>query len=108
MGGVGIILGFCLRSLIRLVTDLKYYLIEMIMLQLWKGKKILVEMDEILLKEEILWKKRSWLDKMRGGDRNTNYFRRKASWRAKKNHVSSLRKEDDCLTENMEEMKGIT
>ena len=34
-------------------------------------KKILKEMDELLLKEEIMWKQRSCLDKMRWGDRNT-------------------------------------
>ena len=71
-------------------------------------KKILAEMDELLIKEEMLWKQRSRLDKIRGGDRNTNYFQRKASWRSKKNHISALRKEDGCLTENLEEMKGIT
>ena len=37
-------------------------------------KKILQEMDELLIKEEMLWKQRSRLDKIRGGDRNTNYF----------------------------------
>ena len=48
------------------------------------------------------------MDKIRGGDRNTNYFQRKASWRSKKNNIFALRKEDGCLTENLEEMKGIT
>ena len=47
-------------------------------------KNILGEMDELLIREEILWKQRSRLDKIKGGDRNTKYFQRKASWRAKK------------------------
>ena len=51
---------------------------------LLERKKILGEMDELLIREEILWKQRSRLDKIKGGDRNTKYFQRKASWRAKK------------------------
>ena len=47
-------------------------------------KKILGEMDELLIREEILWKQRSRLDKIKGGDRNKKYFQRKASRRAKK------------------------
>ena len=42
-------------------------------------KNILGEMDELLIREEILWKERSRLDKIKGGDRNTKYFQRKAS-----------------------------
>ena len=41
---------------------------------LLEREKILGEMDELLIKEEILWKKRSRLDKMKGGDCNTNIF----------------------------------
>lgn len=50
----------------------------------------------------------SCTDKMKWGDRNTTFFHRKASWRAKKNSISSLRKSDGSLTENLEEIKGIT
>ena len=47
-------------------------------------KKILREMDELLIREEVLWKQRSCPDKIKGGDHNTKYFQRKASRRAKK------------------------
>ena len=47
-------------------------------------KKILREMDELLIREEVLWKQRCCLDKIKGGDHYTKYFQRKASWRAKK------------------------
>ena len=35
---------------------------------LLERKKILGEMDELLIKDETLWKKRSPLNKMKGGD----------------------------------------
>ena len=57
-------------------------------------KKILVDMDELLLREEIMWKQRSRLDTMKEGDANTNYFKRKACWRAKKNYISALKRND--------------
>lgn len=71
-------------------------------------KKILGEMDELLIKEEIMWKQRSCFNKIIFGDRNTNFFETKASWRAKKYNITVLKRSDGSLTENMEEIKGIT
>ena len=65
-------------------------------------------MDELLIKEEIMWKQRSCLDKMRWGDRNTKFFRSKATWRAKKNNISRLRRNGGTVTENVEEIHEIT
>ena len=59
-----------------------------------ESKKIIREMDKLLLKEEIMWKQRPRMDKMKWGDHNTKFFHRKASWRAKKNNISALRKSD--------------
>ena len=71
-------------------------------------KETLLEMDELLIKEEIMWKQRSCLDKMKWGDRNTKFFRSKATWRAKKNNISSLRRNDGTVTENVVEIHNIT
>ena len=53
-------------------------------------KALLKEMDELLYKEEMLWKW-SRIDKIRWGDRNIKFFRAKATWRAKKFFISSLK-----------------
>ena len=71
-------------------------------------KKILAEMDELLIKEEIMWKQRSCLDKMKWGDRNTKFFQRKATWRAKNNNISALKRIDGSLSHDVDEIKGIT
>lgn len=70
--------------------------------------KILVNMDELLLKEEILWKQRSRLDTMKEGDQHMDYFKRKAFWKAKKNNILAIKRIDGPLTKNMEEIKDIT
>ena len=70
-------------------------------------KAILKEMDELLYKEEILWKQRSWIDKIKWGDRNTKFFQSKASRRSKKNNISRLRRNDGTVTKNVDEIHEI-
>ena len=47
-------------------------------------------MNELLYQEEMLWLQRSRIDWLKEGDRNTEFFHRKAVWRARKNKVRSL------------------
>jgi hypothetical protein len=48
-----------------------------------KIRQINIEIDELLEKEEICWRQRSRINWLRAGDRDTQYFHRKATWRAK-------------------------
>ena len=71
-------------------------------------RKILLEMDGLLLKEEVMWKQRSCIEKMILGDRNMKFFQRKASWRAKKNNISAIKRRAGSITENVDEIIGVT
>jgi len=45
---------------------------------------------------------------LKEGDRNTQYFHKKAVWRARKNKIKSLKKEDGSYTEDVHEMQNMT
>jgi hypothetical protein len=47
-------------------------------------KKVSGELDELLFREEIMWKQRSRATWIKEGDQNTRYFHKKATWRQKK------------------------
>jgi hypothetical protein len=66
------------------------------------------ELDSLLEQEEIYWRQRSRISWLREGDRNTKFFHQKATWRAKKNKIERLKKEDGSVTKNKEDMEELT
>jgi len=72
-----------------------------------KAKETAKAMNEMLYREEMMWLQRSRINWLKEGDRNTRYFHRKARWRAKKNRIRKLKREDGSWCANQEEMKGM-
>jgi hypothetical protein len=64
-------------------------------------------MDELLYREEKMWLQHSRVAWLKEGDKNTSYFHRKATGRAKKSKIRLLRKEDMQITKDKAEMKGM-
>jgi hypothetical protein len=72
------------------------------------ARKIRKELDELLLKEETRWRQRSRISWLREGDRNTNYFHRRASWRQKKNKIEKLQSENGDIIEDAALLESMT
>jgi hypothetical protein len=70
-------------------------------------ESIKVRLDEILLREEIMWRQRSRVVWLKEGEQNTSFFHRKASGRAKKNKISKLRRADGTMASKEEEFVNI-
>jgi hypothetical protein len=68
-------------------------------------RRIERELDSLLEQEEVYWRQRSRINWLKEGDRNTIFFHKKATWRARKNKIERLEKSDGSMTENKEEME---
>lgn len=71
-------------------------------------KRLSAELDEMLLREEVMWRQRSRATYLREGDRNTKWFQWKATWRKKKNEITKLKNSEGTWVEDREGLHGLT
>ncbi|XP_057785423.1 uncharacterized protein LOC131002949 [Salvia miltiorrhiza] len=64
-------------------------------------------LDDLLTKEEILWKQRSRADWLESGNRNTGFFHKLAEGRKRHNHIREIVKADRTKTRKNEEMDEV-
>lgn len=85
---------------------------------LWEGpptagrqyqiNRVARELDEVLLREEIMWRQRSRTTWLKEGDKNTKYFQRKATWRRKKNTITRLKDGNGQWVEDKDGIQQMT
>ena len=61
-------------------------------------KRVLYQIVELSYREQVMMRQRSHMDWLSAGDRNTQYFQRKASARRAKNTITRLQKTDGTIT----------
>jgi len=61
--------------------------------------------DEILLREELMWKQRSQITWLKQGDENTIFFHQKSTWESQENRIKNLKNEHGQTRCNQGEME---
>ena len=72
-----------------------------------RQRTVLIEIEELLEKEEIYWVQRSRANWLKFGDRNTNFFHNFATARKKRNHIRRLRDDNGVWVEDNETMRSL-
>lgn len=83
----------------HVVQDIEKLRKELAKLQLDDADRAVIkqkmhQMDELLYREEMMWLQRSHITWLKEVERNTSYLHRRAVWRARRNNIQKLRRED--------------
>jgi outer membrane protein assembly factor BamD (BamD/ComL family) len=70
-------------------------------------KETIRNMNELLYREEMLWLQRSQVTWLKEGDKNTKFFHQRAAWRARKNRIRKLKREDGEWEQSKDAMTGM-
>lgn len=70
-----------------------------------KIHEIEFKLEMLLKKEEMFWKQRSGESWLKWGDRNTQWFHKRATVRKKKNEILDILDKDGCWTSEVEKIK---
>jgi hypothetical protein len=70
-------------------------------------KEIVAKLEEVLQREEIMWRQRSRIQGLAEGDKNTRFFHLRASQRKNKNRIAALARADGTPTSNEKEMGAL-
>jgi hypothetical protein len=73
-----------------------------------KANKLARDLDELLLREELMWRQRSRAIYIRVGDKNTKWFQQKATWRRKKNTITKLKDDRGTWVEDTTAIHEMT
>jgi hypothetical protein len=68
--------------------------------------KLVEKLEEVLHREEVMWRQRSRIQWLAEGDKNTHFFHQRSSRRKKKNKISEIVKEDGSIVLEEAEMGG--
>ncbi|XP_066373852.1 uncharacterized protein [Miscanthus floridulus] len=72
-----------------------------------KEKQLVARISELLSREEVMEKQRARMEWLSDGDRNTALFQAKSRARAKRNSISSLRREDGSVAVSQEAIEKV-
>ena len=70
--------------------------------------KLSKDLDELLLREELMWRQRSRVTFIREGDRNSKWFQSKSTWRNKKNNIIKLKDSSGVWIEDKSGLEEMT
>ena len=65
------------------------------------------KLDDLLLKQEIYWAQRSWVNWLKHGDINTKIFHSKTSQRHWKIFIKGVRDQQNNWVEEIEDVAGV-